>query len=385
MTCGLYLGLGVAGRRGGRSLAKTAGMSVPRPDSAARWRRFIAVCAIVIAVLGAGQAARLVTGLFSAARPAPRHGQPREVRTARVRHAAPRPAAPSIGALDSYAVGELSLTVFDQPDAGTGPADAASAVLPVVVRYPVAPGSSPGVTTPAAGPFPLVVFAPGYLQCGSYYADLLNAWASAGYVVAVVKFPETNCDVGDDGDEDYVANQPAEVSAVISKLVAMSATPGWLLSGRVNAGAIGLAGHSDGADTVAALAANTCCADHRVDAAVVMAGATWPALGGGYFQSATPPMLFVQGDEDPVHPPSATLNMYSDDTTGPRYYLDVLGAGHFTPYEGDGPQEQLVARVTLEFFDRYLAGQAQARAAMLSSGNVSGVAALVHGGALPAS
>ena len=36
------------------------------------------------------------------------------------------------------------------------------------------------------------MFAPGFMQCGSTYSDLLRDWASAGYVVAVVNFPRTD-------------------------------------------------------------------------------------------------------------------------------------------------------------------------------------------------
>jgi hypothetical protein len=64
------------------------------------------------------------------------------------------------------------------------------------------------------------------------------------------------------------------------------------------------------------------------------------------------PALFVQGSADPINPPAASLQLYQADATGTRYYLDVLRAGHLTPYEGDRTQEQLVARVTTEFLDR---------------------------------
>ena len=50
---------------------------------------------------------------------------------------------------------------------------------------------------------------------------------------------------------------------------------------------------------------------------------------------------------------------------------------------GTNPVEQLVARVTLAFFNRYVLGQAGALATMTREGNVSGTAALVSGGRLP--
>jgi predicted dienelactone hydrolase len=359
-------------------------VSLPRTVPAARWWWRIALGGIVAAVLVAGHAASLVASAFDAADSASGHVAPHAARSGKTGRTFLRqqhPETPSVGSIGTYTVDEVPLSFVDR--SGTGPAGN-DVTLPTLVRYPADPGMAARAGTPATGPFPLVVFAPGYLQCGRYYSHLLNSWASAGYVVAAVKFPDTNCDVSNSGDEDDVVYQPAELSYVIGRLLAVSAASHGVMSGLVDPGEVAVAGHSDGGATAAAVAANTCCIDHRVVAAIVMAGGTWPPLGGSYFPPATPPMLFVQGNADPVHPPSATLALYRADTTGARYYVDVLGAGHFSPYEGDGPQEHLVARVTLAFLDRYVAGQGQARAALLRTGNVSGVAMLLNGGMAPA-
>jgi len=50
--------------------------------------------------------------------------------------------------------------------------------------YPAAGRLQAGNSRPAAGPFPLIVFAPGFRQGGTPYSRLLQAWASAGFVVA---------------------------------------------------------------------------------------------------------------------------------------------------------------------------------------------------------
>jgi predicted dienelactone hydrolase len=288
-----------------------------------------------------------------------------------------------VGALGTYAVGQLRLILVDQPRIGPDGSQVGPRRLPVLVRYPAAPGAARASARPAAGPFPLVVFAPGFLQCAGVYAHLLHAWTSAGYVVAAVTFPRTNCHLGAAADEDDLQNQPGDMAFVIRRLITLSRHPGGTLTGLVDSREIAVAGHSDGGDTVAALAANACCADHAVVAAVVLAGAEWPPLGGKYFGPGSPPALFVQGSADPINPPWASMQLYQADTAGIRYYLDVFGAGHLTPYEGDDRQERVVARVTTAFLDRYVAAQRSARATLVRRGNVPGVAALVSGGRLP--
>jgi hypothetical protein len=84
-----------------------------------------------------------------------------------------------------------------------------------------------------------------------------------------------------------------------------------------------------------------------------------------------------------VNPPWASLQLYQADTTGPRYYLDVLGASHLSPFEGSGTQQRLVAGVTAAFLDRYVAGQQAAGNELLRRGTRPGTAELVSGGALP--
>jgi hypothetical protein len=74
-------------------------------------------------------------------------------------------------------------------------------------------------------------------------------------------------------------------------------------SGLLDPNEVGAAGQSDGGDTVAALAANTCCTDRRLKAMAVLSGAEWPPMPGRYFSAGAPPMLFTQGSADTINPP----------------------------------------------------------------------------------
>jgi dienelactone hydrolase len=289
------------------------------------------------------------------------------------------PAAAAAGVAGRYQVGERRLT-FTEP-ARTGPAGEhlGPRTLAVTVWYPRS-GSGP-----AAGVRPLLVFAPGFMQCSGPYSALLEAWASAGYVVAAVDFPRTSCREGAAAYEPDLVNQPRDVTYAITRLLALNARPRDLFSGLLDRREIGAAGQSDGGDTVAALAANGCCIDPRLAAVAVLSGAEWPPMPGHYFPRGrqTPPMLFVQGSSDTINPPWTSVQLYRTDRSRARYYLDLLGADHMTPYTGPNATERLVTRVTLAFFDRYLLGQAGALAAMTRAGNASGTAILAAGGQPP--
>ena len=226
---------------------------------------------------------------------------------------------------------------FTEP-AHAGPADQylGQRTLVTQIWYPRARG--------AARPFPLLLFAPGFLQCPGEYSDLLQAWASAGYVVAAVNFPRTSCHLGTEAYEADLANQPQDMSYVLTRLLALSARPGDSFSGLLDPHEVGAAGQSDGGNTVAALAANTCCTDRRLKAVAVLSGAEWPPMPGRYFPGGAPPMLFTQGSADEINPPWASLQLYradgADGADG-RYYLDLFGASHLIPYEGTNPVERL--------------------------------------------
>jgi len=337
------------------------------------------VAAVVVAVLGfvvylvtqpsagpvphAGKSALPTRGSLASAKPT-------------VAAAAPSPSPSPAGRIGEYSVSERRLTFTEHAGPALG-----SRVLQVVVRYPDA--RSAGTAGSAGqGAFPLIVFAPGYRQCSGIYSVLLRQWASAGYVVAAVNFPRTNCQIASPDESDLV-NQPADLAFVIRRLDQLSGQRQGSLAGLIRPGRVAVAGHSDGGDTVAAMAGMSCCRYPGLRAAIVLAGAEWPAFAGSWFTAPTAPMLFVQGTADTWNPQAASMQLYRADTMGTRYYLELFGADHFTPYEGDSAPEPIVARVTIDFLDQYLAGQGNDVWAMRRAGRVPGVSQLASGGRLP--
>jgi dienelactone hydrolase len=261
------------------------------------------------------------------------------------------------------------------PHRGTGPR-----TLVTYVRYPtLVAGSVRGdrIGAPPAradGPFPLVVFAHGFNVTPAAYTRLLEAWTRAGYVVAAPVFPRQNANAPGGPDEADIVNQPADISFVISQLLAESAAPGGTLSGLINPTHVAVAGHSDGAETALAVADDRYYRDSRVTAAVILSGASF-GDGGLRFPQGSPPLLATLGTADTTNPPRNVRRFYGA-ARRPKYLLSLIGAGHLPPYSGQYPWLGIVERVSTAFLDLYLKQDAAAAPRLSALGTVPGRAIL---------
>src|SRR5579859_7330606 len=134
--------------------------------------------------------------------------------------------AVSPGVAGRYRVGERQLVFTEPAQVGVTGQHLGARSLLTVIRYPAAKGTAG--TWAAGGPFPVVMFAPGFRQCSATYENLLQAWASAGYVVVSVDFPRTSCQVAATAYEPDLVNQPGDVSYVLGQVLAFSRTAGRL-------------------------------------------------------------------------------------------------------------------------------------------------------------
>jgi dienelactone hydrolase len=230
--------------------------------------------------------------------------------------------------------------------------------LVTYVRYPAlgAPGATDVQGAPparAGGPFPLVVFAHGFAVTPAIYARLLQSWARAGYVVAAPVFPLENANAPGGPDESDLANQPADVSFVISRMIAAARASAGPLTGLLDPAHIAVAGQSDGGETALAAAYSRNLRDPRIGAAVVLSGAEMSGVGGFDFRRGGPPLLATQGTADTINEPRFT-NAFFKLARGPKYLLRLLGAGHLAPYTYEQPQLAIVERATIAFLDGYL-------------------------------
>lgn len=278
-----------------------------------------------------------------------------------------------------FGVGEIVVTYTDFSRRMSIPGRAPEPrELTTIIRYPAAiKRSRVDVTNapPAKGPFPLVVFAHGFDITPTPYAALLQAWARAGYVVAAPIFPLTNPTAPGGPNESDLVNQPADVSFVISRMLAASAGHGGTLAGLIDRRRIAVTGQSDGGSTALAAAYNQHDFDRRIGAAMILSGAMIPGLGGYDFPSPSPPLLAVQGTGDTVNAPASTYHFFGL-AHHPKFLLSLLGAPHLGPYTNEQPQLGIVERATVAFLDHFLKHLRGAGWRLWSAGTVPGLATL---------
>ena len=211
--------------------------------------------------------------------------------------------------------------------------------LPTYVRVP----------TRGRPPYPLVVFAHGFALTPQVYAPLLDAWARAGYLVAAPVFPVENANAPGGPDQRDLVNEVRDMSFVLSRLLARTSP----LHGLVDPRRVAFAGQSDGAEAAFAASFDSRYRDRRVDAALVFSGAPLPGFTAP--PPGSPPLLAVQGTNDPFNSPYTTTSYYRL-MRRPKYLLWLLGASHLPAYSTDDRWAAAVDRVSIAFLDHYLRG-----------------------------
>lgn len=213
--------------------------------------------------------------------------------------------------------------------------------------------------------FPLVLFSHGLRGSPEHYESSLRTIAAAGFVVAAPEYPYTSEDAAEYNPVDLV-NQPADASAVITAVLSLDTTAGDPLAGRLDPNRIGAMGHSAGGYTTMGLLASF--RDHRVRAAVVLAGAS---LGGSYKDPAVP-VLFVHGDADPVVPYTHGRAAY-DHLPWPKAFLTIIDGGHTDFLERDSRAGAAVTATVVDFLRAMLYGDIVALARVPIAATVEAV------------
>jgi len=218
--------------------------------------------------------------------------------------------------------------------------------LPVTIWYPKA----------TTGRYPVVLFSHGLGSTPGAYAVLIRKWAAAGFVVAAPAYPNTKRGVAVRPLDVLV--QPVDASFVLDRVLALDATDGDVLQGRLDLARVAAAGHSAGAITTVEMF--TLRRDPRLRAGVVLAGST---LGLNlHFSGPAVPMLFVHGKKDTVLSYAAGRAAFQS-VPWPKAMLTLPQGTHSEALHGsDGAAFRAVDAATVDFLRWSLYRDQSARA-----------------------
>jgi dienelactone hydrolase len=224
------------------------------------------------------------------------------------------------------------------------------------------------------GPFPTIVFAHGSSGHPDKFSQLLGAWAAAGYVVAAPAFPLTNSTVPESGKNTAdVANQPADVSFVLTQVLRESRERRSRLYRAVDRRHLGAAGLSLGGATIYSAVFDDCCRDRRFTAAMVLDGIR---LGSALHLDGHVPLLIAHSDTDPSIP-YATARAAYDAAAAPVWLVTLHGASHASQWENDPtPYDAIDERLTLDFWDATLRGRRAAFDRLARDATVAGLSSI---------
>jgi pimeloyl-ACP methyl ester carboxylesterase len=280
-----------------------------------------------------------------------------------------------------YAVGLRSYTFVDTsrptPPNGSYPG-ASSRTLPTLLVYP-AEGDPAGPAVESAPPieqgksFPLLVFSHGFGgNSMSRLVELNEPLVREGFVVAAPTFPLSSVGAPGGPTQADDANQPGDVSFVITQVLAL-ARDDRTLGKTIDRHEIGVFGNSLGGTTTLGVATNSCCLDPRIDAAVSLwGGCCFPFPGGSYFSEPTPPLMLVHGTADQRVPYALSAFAYAQ-APSPKAFLTLEGAPH-NPFLS--PWYDPTIRSVTDFLDGFLDHDPQAIRRLAGDGEVAGVASL---------
>jgi len=227
---------------------------------------------------------------------------------------------------------------------------------------------------PANG-YPLIVFSHGFTGCGMQSVFLTAGLARAGYLVLAPDHHDAACGPNHTGrlfeklstmrsvepfqqpelwsDATY-RDRGDDVKAILDEVLSQ---PTWQ-GVRIDPNRVGLAGHSLGGYTVLALAgAWPSWRDSRVKAVLALSPYCAPLLQKGDLQHLNVPVMYQGGTLDfGISPFIRKTRGPYDQSSSPKYFVDLAGAGHFAWTNLNKTYQPVINRYAIAFFDRYLKG-----------------------------
>jgi dienelactone hydrolase len=193
------------------------------------------------------------------------------------------------------------------------------------------------------GPLPVIVFAHGWDSDPSKYTTLLDAWVSAGYVVAAPLFPDSADTLPGTAVTDF-SDEALDLSFVITELLAGKASP--FIT--VDPHRIAAAGHSDGGTDVAMLALNPAYADPRIKAYLSLSSQIPDGVDGPWGTPVAGSLLVAVGTDDEYGLLPDSTQVYQT-AAMVKALLTVTGGDHLDTFVADTPQAAAVREETIRF------------------------------------
>ena len=224
-----------------------------------------------------------------------------------------------------------------------------------------------------SGPFPVILFSHGLDGHPGKFTKLFSAWADAGFAVAAPSFPLTNSQAGDTSSNiGDVAQQPGDVSFVLDRVLALNRQPKSRLFHAIDEHKIGAGGLSLGGLTTYMFVYGKCCREHRLAGVEVLDAVRSDLLLDGHV-----PLLIAHSDTDPTLPYATAKEAFTA-AKPPVWLVTLHGASHATQWEDDvTPYDSIAERITIDFWDATLNGNAQAFTRLQHDATVPGLSSIV--------
>ena len=233
----------------------------------------------------------------------------------------------------------------------------------------------PGGSAPSDG-YPVVVFSHGFSGCNTQSTFLMEALARGGYLVLAPNHGDARCGSVRRGAGELAGFRPeqpfrdekqwsdatykgraADIRALLDAALRERSFQGVA----VDAGRVGIAGHSLGGYTALGMAgAWPSWKDPRIKAVLALSAFCSPYVAKGDLGHLNVPVMYQGGTRDfGATPAVRRFSGAYERSSAPKYYVEFEGAGHFAWTDLNRSYQDLINAYSVAFFDRWVKGRAQ--------------------------